>query len=205
MREGHFGMTLLVAIRHGPTHWNETGIVQGRSDIPLSYTGRELVASWRVPEEFAGYEWLSSPLRRAMETAHILTGAPQDTDHRLVEMDWSEWEGMALPDLRARMGNLMKAWEAKGLDFRAPGGESPREVQDRLRPFLAERAARGAPTVIVCHKGVIRALYAMAVSWDMTDKPPEKLQDNCAHVFALAPDGAPQPHRLNLPMTEAET
>jgi probable phosphoglycerate mutase len=195
-------MTQLVAIRHGPTEWNETGIVQGRSDIPLSDAGRELVASWQVPAEFTAYEWLSSPLRRAMETARILTGAMQRTDPRLVEMDWSEWEGMSLPDLRARMGNLMKAWEAKGLDFRAPGGESPREVQDRLRPFLAERAARGKPTVIVCHKGVIRALYAMAVSWDMTDKPPEKLLDNCAQVFTLTPDGAPEPHRLNLPMTD---
>ena len=119
-------------------------------------------------------------------------------------MDWSAWEGMKLPDLRAQLGNLMKAWEAEGLDFRAPGGESPRDVQDRLRPFLAERAAVGTPTVVVCHKGVIRALYAMAVSWDMTDKPPEKLQDNCTHVFRLEPDGSPQPHQLNLPMTTTE-
>lgn len=197
-------MTILAAIRHGPTPWNETGIVQGRSDIPLSETGRTLVESWRVPADFAAYDWISSPLSRAVETARILTGSPQRTDPRLVEMDWSEWEGVSLPDLRAELGNLMKAWEARGLDFRAPGGESPREVQDRLRPFLAERAALGTPTVIVCHKGVIRALYAMAVSWDMTDKPPEKLRDDCAHVFRLDADGAPRPHRLNLPMTDAE-
>ena len=28
--------------------------------------------------------------------------------------------------------------EGRGLDFRAPGGESPREVQARIRPLLAE-------------------------------------------------------------------
>lgn len=193
-------MTLIALIRHGPTEWNETGIVQGRSDIPLSDKGRAKVGAWNVPDVLTGFDWVSSPLSRAMETARILTGRPEPTDARLVEMDWSEWEGMTLPDLRARLGNLMTAWEADGLDFQAPGGESPRAVQARLRPFLAERAAAGRNTVVVCHKGVIRALYAMAVSWDMTDKAPEKLHDDCTHLFALTPDGSPTPHRLNLPL-----
>lgn len=194
-------MTIIALIRHGPTEWNETGIVQGRSDIPLSEAGRALVQTWRPPEDIAQFEWVSSPLKRAVETAHILSGHPETTDERLVEMDWSEWEGMRLPDLRAELGNLMKAWEAKGLDFRAPGGESPRDVQDRLRPFLAERAAAKKETVVVCHKGVIRALYALAVSWDMTDKAPEKLHDHCTHLFELTQDGIPKPYRLNVPLT----
>ena len=197
-------MTLIALIRHGPTEWNETGIVQGRSDIPLSPSGRDKIASYTPPNEIAGFDWVSSPLTRAMETAEILTGRTEPTDARLVEMDWSEWEGMTLPNLRARLGNLMTAWEADGLDFRAPGGESPRDVQDRLRPFLAERAAAGRNTVVVCHKGVIRAFYALAVSWDMTDKAPDKLRDDCAHLFKLAPDGLPAPHRLNVPLVDRD-
>ncbi len=193
-------MTLLALVRHGPTEWNETGVVQGRSDIPLSDSGRKLVSSWKQPPEIEGFDWVSSPLLRAVETAKILSGRQAPTDERLVEMDWSEWEGMSLPDLRAQLGNLMKAWEAKGLDFRAPGGESPRDVQNRLRPFLAERAAGGQETVVVCHKGVIRALYALAVSWDMTDKAPEKLNDDCTHLFELSSDGLPRPYRLNVPL-----
>ena len=197
-------MTLIALMRHGPTEWNETGLVQGRSDIPLSKNGRWKVGSWSVPVEIAEFDWVSSPLIRAMETAQILTGRSEPTDYRLVEMNWSEWEGMALPDLRSRLGNLMTAWEADGLDFRAPDGESPREVQARLRPFLAERAAAGRDTVVVCHKGVIRALYAMAVSWDMTDKAPDKLHDDCTHLFSLAADGMPTPHRLNLSLVEKD-
>jgi len=197
-------MTVIALFRHGPTEWNETGIVQGRSDIPLSENGRIKVGSWIVPANVANFDWVSSPLSRAMETAQILTGRTEPTDDRLVEMDWSEWEGMSLPDLRARLGNLMMAWEADGLDFCAPSGESPREVQQRLRPFLAERAALRRNTAVVCHKGVIRALYAMSVSWDMTDKAPDKLHDDCAHLFVLSPDGSPTPHRLNLSLIEKE-
>ena len=196
-------MTLFAVIRHGPTSWNETGIVQGRSDIPLSDAGRALVENWRPPGELSGFSWISSPLCRAVETATILSGQKPAADPRLIEMDWAQWEGMKLPDLRLQLGDLMKAWEAKGLDFHAPGGESPRDVQTRLRPLLAARARNGEATVAVCHKGVIRALYALAVSWDMTDKPPLKLRDDCVHIFTLAPDGMPSPHRLNLPLTVA--
>ena len=51
-----------------------------------------------------------------------------------------------LADLRAELGPAMAENEARGLDFRPPGGESPREVQARLKPFLADLAA---PTVAV--------------------------------------------------------
>ena len=117
-------MTLLAVIRHGPTSWNENGIVQGRSDIPLSDAGRALVAGWRTPAELDGFAWVSSPLHRAVETATILSGAPPATDARLIEMDWAAWEGMRLPELRAQLGDLMRAWEAKGLDFRAPAARA---------------------------------------------------------------------------------
>ena len=193
-------MTPLVLIRHGPTEWNENGRVQGRSDIALSAAGRAEVRRWRLPAEFAGYDWVASPLVRARETAEILRGAPVPTDERLVEMDWAAWEGRTLPDLRAEIGNLMTAWEARGLDFRAPGGESPREVQDRLRPFLAERARAGRPTIAVCHRGVIRAVYAIAVAWDMTSKAPRRLADGCAQVFTLAGDGTPAVRTLDFPL-----
>jgi len=198
-------MTLLAVIRHGPTEWNEKGVVQGHSDIPLSASGRASVSAWTPPRDLDVFDWVASPLKRAQETAVILSGRRPRADDRLIEMDWAAWEGKRLPELRAELGDLMKAWEAKGLDFCAPGGESPRDVQDRLKPFLAECAAKPQDTAAVCHKGVLRALYALSVSWDMTDKAPEKLQDECVHYFRLDPNGAPTPHRLNQPMTDSPT
>jgi probable phosphoglycerate mutase len=193
-------MTVLVLVRHGPTEWNEDGLVQGRSDIALSAAGRAEVESWRMPDDFAAFDWVASPLSRARETAEILYGAPVPTDDRLVEMDWAAWEGRTLGDLRAEIGNLMTAWEARGLDFRAPGGESPRDVQARVRPFMAERARAGRPTVAVCHRGVIRAVYAQAIGWDMTSKAPRRLADGCAQLFTLAADGMPSVHTLDFPL-----
>tara|TARA_B100000242_G_C42594670_1_gene281143 strand:- start:10 stop:504 length:495 start_codon:yes stop_codon:yes gene_type:complete len=160
------------------------------------------VGNWRVPDEVKDFFIVSSPLIRAKETARALFGKSIPTDDRLVEMNWSEWEGRSLNELRAELGNLMEAWEAKGLDFRAPGGESPREVQQRLKPFMRERAKTKKNTLAVCHKGVIRAVYALSINWDMTSKPPQKLKDDCVHLFELAKDGTPSVQQLDLPMIQ---
>ena len=197
-------MVRFAVVRHAPTEWNAIGRVQGRTDIPLSETGRELAAGWSLPPELAEFRAIASPLARTVETARLLLGRAAVTDERLVEMDWAVWEGRELPDLRAELGDLMVAWEAEGLDFRAPGGESPRDVQARLAPLLAEIARAARPTLAVTHKGVIRALYALAIGWDMTDKPLEKLRDDCAHVFILSAEGAPTVDRLNLPLRGGE-
>lgn len=194
-------MTLLALIRHGVTAWNAEGRIQGHRDIPLSAEGRALLARRAVPAELAGWDWIASPLRRCRETLAILHRGPHRTDPRLMEMNWGEWEGRVLAELRR--DGLTAAREAQGLDFRPPGGESPRLLQRRLEPFLAELAARGRPTVAVAHKGVIRALLSLATGWDMQGKPPARLDWTCAHLFRLDPAGVPAVARLNLSLEPA--
>lgn len=198
-------MTPLAVIRHGPTEWNAIGKVQGRTDVPLSETGRQAVRGWSPPAELDGFTWITSPLARAVETAETLSGGPVPRDDRLVEMDWAEWEARSLDALRRELGDLMTAWEAEGLDFRAPGGESPRDVQHRIAPLLGEIAARGQPTVAVTHKGVIRALYALSTGWDMTGKPREKLNDAHVQIFLLTAGGMPVISRVNIPLAPGES
>ncbi len=129
-----------------------------------------------------------------METAALL-GLDPRPEPRLVEMAWGAWEGRRLADLRGELGDAMLENEARGLDFRPPGGESPRDVQERLKPLLASLTR---PTVFVTHKGVLRALYALATGWSMTEKGPEKLRDRCAHAFRVAADGTPAVEKLNI-------
>ena len=189
-------MIPLLVIRHAPTHWSEAGFLQGRRDTLLSREGRRRAMAWRLPEGWANARCLASPLRRAMETARLL-GLTPEPEPRLIEMDWGEWEGRRLKDLRAELGDGMAANEARGLDFRPAGGESPRDVQARLTPFL--RSLHG-PTLAVTHKGVLRALYALATGWTMTGKPADRLMDGRAHLFGVTPDGAPVVERLNIPL-----
>ena len=196
----------LVMIRHAPTVWNVEKRLQGRTDIALGDTGKSIAASWKIDPAWGGYRIFSSPLARARETAAILfPNSGIEIEPRLIEMDFGSWEGKSLRELRGAAGSDAAERETLGLDFRAPEGESPREVQARVLPWLRELALAGQAAVAVTHKAVLRATCALATGWQMQDKPPQKLKDACAHVFALDKSGRPSVERLNIPLCTVPT
>jgi len=190
-------MTIVAFIRHGPTGWNAEGRLQGRADIPLSEAGRRMVAGWRAPAEIAGFAVLASPLGRARETAAILGHRAPEIDDRLVERDWGEWSGRLRADCRPDIDTM-------GGEAAPPGGESAAAVATRIAAVLADLAAAGTPRLIVAHRGIIRAAYALATGWDMRGAPPDKLSRKAAHLFSLADDGTPSVLRLNLRLDRAD-
>ncbi len=115
-------------------------------------------------------------------------------------MDWGEWEGYGVDELRRRFGDAFARNEAAGLDFRPPGGESPRDVRDRIVRWLGEVAALGEPVVAVTHKGVLRAVLSAATGWDMTGKPPVRLQNGALHRFDIDPRGRVSVLECNVPL-----
>ncbi|MCG8689903.1 MAG: histidine phosphatase family protein [Minwuiales bacterium] len=188
----------LLLIRHGETPWNQARRLQGRADIPLTEEARIRLGGLRVPDRFGRAEWFSSPLVRATETARLLGASDPTIEPRLVEMDLGGWEGRTLADLRDEDPVALEANEILGLDMRPPDGESPRDVQSRLLPWLRERAGEGRLSIAVTHKGVIRAVLAAAYDWDMTVEPPVRLNWRSAHLFGLSADGRPTPGTLNI-------
>lgn len=47
---------------------------------------------------------------------------------------------------------------------------------------------------------MIRAVYALAVGWDMRGRPSARLRDGTCQAFRLDPDGQPRLDRLNIPL-----
>ena len=178
----------VVMIRHAATAWNEAGRIQGRTDIPLCERGRRALAGKRLPERFGSYRVHSSPLARAVETAALLGLGTPVLDPRLVEMNWGTWEGDTRASVAAADADGVARNEARGPDFRPPGGESPREVQARVVDW-ARRAARSRSGVVaMTHKGVIKAALGLAHGWDLTGKAPVRLDWTRAHRFRFAAD-----------------
>ncbi len=192
--------TPLALIRHGTTEWNTDGRIQGSTDIPLSEIGRAEVRSWKVPAEFRDFVWISSPLARARQTAALLGADSVAIEPRIREMDWDQWEGLTLADLRKNFAAELASKEARGVDFHAPGGESPRQVMARIELWLADIAEAGKPTVAVTHKGVVRAALALATGWDMLDKWPVEIDWSSVHLFAVDAGGRLTTERLNIAM-----
>ncbi len=189
-------MISLALLRHGPTAWNADKRLQGRTDTPLTAEARATLAAQAPPGWTAGWQWRSSPLCRAVETARALGREPA-IDPALVEMDWGDYEGRTIAELRSRYGAAFAAAEDRGLDFQPPGGESPAMVQARLRPWLV---SLDRDTVAVTHKGVIRAVLCLATGWDMMGRPPAKLDWRALHRFAIDRDGTITLDQANLPL-----
>lgn len=187
----------LCVIRHGPTAWTADKRLQGRTDIPLSDEGREMVSAWHVPEHIASRTWICSPLTRTQQTSEILAGKPAQIEPRIIEMNYGDWEGCRLPELREELGQEMAENEARGLDFTPPGGESPRDVQQRMQPWLMDIGKDEVPVTVVAHHGIIRALYALATGWNMVDRLPQKFRFGEMHHFLVDPNGRVHVDKLN--------
>ena len=182
-------MTRLALLRHAETAWSVEGRIQGRADPPL-LPG----ASVRLPEPCRGMRIVTSPLARCVQTAALLGAPDAPREPRLAEMHWGAWEGRRLADLRSELGVAMGENEARGLDFRPAGGESPREVLARVLEWMSSLKT---PTLAVTHRGLIRVILAKATGWDLCGKPPAKLDWDAVQLFSVT-DGKPSIDRLNL-------
>ena len=188
-------------MRHASTDWNVAQRLQGLTDTPLNAVGEADARTRRLPPPADGWKRLSSPLQRARRTAELLQpSAPVVIDSALREMSFGTWEGQTIAGLRESVGAAFIAAENRGLDFQPPGGESPRAAMARIGRWTASIAASGQPVVAVSHKATIRALLALATGWDMTGRPPHKLDWRCLHFFSAHGDGRVSVDRLNVPL-----
>lgn len=103
---------------------------------------------------------VSSPLSRARLLAERIAQRRQlvlGIDPRVREMDFAAWEGRpwsAIPR------DELDAWAADFLDARPHGGESVRMLRSRSRSAIEDYARRAGDTLVVCHAGVVRAVFA---------------------------------------------
>jgi len=190
-------MIHLLVIRHAPTEWTLAGRLQGRTDTALAPQAADYLAAITLPPPFDTTTCYASPLRRAMETAQRLGRNPVAEDS-LIEMDWGDWEGLSFEEASARLDPSKRHF---GLDYASPGGESPRDVQNRLLPFLNRLDGFGDDALAVSHKGVIRALYALAVGWTMDSKPPARLDFKAGQLFAFDQRNGLQLECLNVSLS----
>ncbi|WP_170362478.1 histidine phosphatase family protein [Ruegeria arenilitoris] len=192
-------MTRLALLRHGHTHWNRAGRIQGRSDIPLDEDARAELSAMQLPAPWKDADLWSSPLLRASETARLVAGREPQTSDALTEMNWGDWEGLHGVDLIADPDSGYRHIEDWSWDFRPPNGESPAEVWARLHPWLN---ALSGDTVAVCHIGIMRVILARAWGWDFNGPAPFKIKRNRMYIVDMS-TLRPQPEPVRLIRPEA--
>jgi len=142
-------------LRHGETDWNAQGLSQGQVEVPLNANGR--AQAGRSAEKLAGHGIASivcSPLGRAQETAHIVSGLlklPFSTEADLREASFGDQEGKA-------MGPWYDDWVES--NYTPAGGETFVALRTRVVSALNRALAHQAPVLIIAHGAMFRAVRA---------------------------------------------
>jgi broad specificity phosphatase PhoE len=183
--------TDLWLVRHGQTDWNLTGRWQGQaSDAPgLNDTGHAQVLT--IYEQLKGIKFsaiYSSDLLRARQTAELiaeLLGLPVILEPRLREINLGVWEGMPSNLIEAKYPKELAARARNSFYERAPNGESPREVADRVLMAINEIANKhpDESVLIVAHGISLAVIICHSEGFPMED------------VYQHIPDNA-QPRRV---------
>lgn len=189
-------MALFYFVRHGETEWNVEGRVCGRTDVLLSDAGRRqawLLAQRLKPIPFDAF--YSSPLRRALDTAHLIgeaMGKQPLVDARLAELNYGTWEGRTFEDIRQENPATYYAWVADPGRVAPPQGESGEQLVERVAPFLADVALRHTHgnVLVVAHKTLCRLLACYILGVPLSEYRRRLAVENAAlNIFQHSEEG----------------
>ena len=147
---------LVYLIRHGETEWARNGRHTGRTDIPLTDTGRTQ-AGFLLPifDEVAFSHILSSPLKRALETARLAgVGNRVELVPDLMEWDYGDYEGITSSQIHEKVPDW-SVWTHP-----CPNGETIDQVATRADRVIARVRAQEGNTALFSHGHLLRVLAA---------------------------------------------
>lgn len=142
-------------LRHGESTANVLGTLCGRTDVELTQTGHDQVILTAREASNLDFELiLSSPLKRALSSAHIMARfhpkAEITTVHELMEQDYGQWEGRLFSEVKQEFLQTINP----------PRGETHTEFIVRLQTLAQKIKTRSGRILLVSHGGVGSQLMA---------------------------------------------
>ena len=183
----------LFLIRHGQTDWNIARRFQGQSDVPLNQTGRQQAKALadRLSAEHFDFVY-SSDLQRAAESATIICRSGFQSDARLREVNFGDWEGLTYDEIKSKHPEPLAAWETDIFKNAPPNGETLEQLSARVRSMLDELYAnyKEQTVLIVAHGGALQVLLCLALNINPTLYWQFHLSTASLSEIAFYPDGA---------------
>jgi probable phosphoglycerate mutase len=193
----------LTTVRHSLTAHNTAGIITGRLDEPLSEEGRAAARSLTQTKGLlpAGIV-LSSPARRAFETAQLLTLLPHGDivlDRRCHERHYGVLQG--LDRAQAAEHDSQITYVSSGgvrHSVDPPGGETLDQLRARAWGFLKTLRALPAPSVLLfSHATFLQQLHGLLLHRTSQETLAHPIRSLQIDHFALHADGIAEHHLVH--------
>jgi broad specificity phosphatase PhoE len=159
-------LSRLIVLRHGETDFNAERRYQGSMDTNLNACGRAQAAEAAVRAAGMGIDIIiSSPLKRARETAEIVSaaiGVQIMIADAFSERSVGVYEGLTKDEVQARYPGLWEQNLTRRLDAAPPGGESMMEFEQRILCGLAAIVENypNSCVLLVTHAFAAKVLHA---------------------------------------------
>lgn len=163
-------MTVVYLIRHGESELNREGMFRGTVDAPLNERGRlqaEAVGRALLKADLDAV--LSSPLARALDTAHAVALPHRlevRTEKAFTNINLGVWQGRLKNEVAREYPREWELWTSAPERLLIQGGESVGEVRERAwnrLSRLVEGEFRGKTIAVVTHRTVIKGILAAVV------------------------------------------
>ena len=171
------GDTLIYTLRHGLTELNRDKRIGGQSlDVPLLPEGVNQAEEARA--RFAGTPVdivISSPLRRAVHTAEIVTGWSREAiilDALCMERSFGRLDGFTRPQVEAQYPEVRYLEIGHiGYSLNPPDGEPFPALQARAREFLRGMLGRhrGRRVLVSSHQNFLQQMHGVIREIDPFD------------------------------------
>lgn len=177
----------IIFCRHAETDANASNQLQG-SGINEKLNAKGVGQAEALAKRLASQEdievIITSNLRRAIHTSEIIAEAyPKPLkiiqEPQLREISWGVWEGVVCPDLQS----LIETWQSGDFTARAPGGECPLDVRNRVLPVIYSLLKRPEKTIlVVVHGRLLRIILSSILYGNLYHMQSFNHRNTCVNV-----------------------
>lgn len=174
---------MIYLMRHGQ---DDERFVGGWSDVGLIDSGKkevDLQGKW-LKENLQIKKIITSPVYRARQSAEIVNQhlhVPLMCDENLKEQSKGMLNGINKRIVKFRYASFM---DNVDINTVYPGGESLKQLYERIKEYLNKIYEFGDDTLIITHRGVINMIYYILDDIDL-DMQKERFNVETASVHEL--------------------